>query len=373
MTHTAPIAIVLPPGEGFGPVGTGAIGTLVHRLARLDPVNTIVFGPRQSGPVFDDIAYRSVDPVKGWPARGWPVSSADRYARGAAEALASSEPSLIEVHNRVEVAVALADRFPAARVALFLHNDPQAMRTARSDFQRERLLAELSLVVTVSRFLRDRMIAGVLADRPPVVLPNCLDLSALPPRLPPDQREKVILFAGRVVADKGADSFVAACARALPRLPGWRAEIIGADRFSADSPETPFLRTLRPRAAAAGVTMRGYQPLSEVLRALSSAAIAVVPSRWREPFGLAALEAIACGAPLVCAERGGLPEVAGDAAVYIDPDDPAAIGDAIVALAQNPERRAALAAQGLIRARLFDTPRIHRQLAQMRRDLLALG
>ena len=37
------------------------------------------------------------------------------------------------------------------------------------------------------------------------------------------------------------------------RLPGWRAEMIGADRFRADSPETPFIRALRPRAAAAGV------------------------------------------------------------------------------------------------------------------------
>ena len=55
-----------------------------------------------------------------------------------------------------------------------------------------------------------------------------------------------MLFAGRVVSDKGADAFVQACAGALPRLPGWRAEMLGADRFGADSPETPFCARCGP-------------------------------------------------------------------------------------------------------------------------------
>ncbi len=72
--------------------------------------------------------------------------------------------------------------------------------------------------------------------RPPAVLANCLDLADLPPRAPPAGRAPLLLFAGRVVRDKGADAFVEACARALPRLPGWRAEMIGADRFSPCQP-----------------------------------------------------------------------------------------------------------------------------------------
>ena len=60
------------------------------------------------------------------------------------------------------------------------------------------------------------------------------------------------------------------------------------------------------------------------------------------------------GAALVCTRRGGLPEVAGEAAVYVDPADPDGIAAAIVALAQDDARRAALAAAGRERARLFD-------------------
>ena len=52
---------------------------------------------------------------------------------------------------------------------------------------------------------------------------------------------------------------------------------------------------------------------------MARAAIVVVPSRWSEPFGLTALEALACGAALLCSPRGGLPEVYGQAAQRIDP------------------------------------------------------
>ena len=79
---------------------------------------------------------------------------------------------------------------------------------------------------------------------------------------------------------------------------------------------------------------------------MARAAIVVVPSRWQEPFGLVALEALASGAALICADRGGLREVAGDAAVYVDPDDPAALAAAIRALAADAARRAALGQAG---------------------------
>jgi glycosyltransferase involved in cell wall biosynthesis len=225
------------------------------------------------------------------------------------------------------------------------------MRGADTPAKRRRLLARLAGVVTVSDIVRRWFLEGVAeVGRPPVVLPNALDFAALPEPLPPDARETVILFAGRVVPDKAPDALVAACALALPRLPGWRAEIIGTDGFSADVPDSRFMRDLRPRAAAAGVAMLGYRPQKDVLEALSRAAIAVVPSRWDEPFGLAALEAMGSGAALVCSMRGGLAEVVGEAGLVADPDDPAALAAALVRLGSDGDLRAALAAAGRARA-----------------------
>jgi glycosyltransferase involved in cell wall biosynthesis len=357
------VAVVLPPREGFGPGRSGAIGLLAARLAGTSGFETLVIGGPQLGPVFPGVAYRPVTPAL-WP----PGSTNLRYAAAVARVLKAVNPALIEVHNRPEIALALAARLPSIPVVGFLHNDPQGMREATTPEERTALIRRLARVVTPSEYLRQRLLAGVAAPaRPPAVLPNCLDLSALPA---PHTRDRLVLFAGRVVADKAPDAFVAACAAALPHLPGWVAEIIGADRFSFDSPDTAFVMRVRGGAEGAGVRMLGYRDHPDVLAAMTRATIVVVPSRWPEPFGLVALEAMACGAALICSPRGALAEVAGEAALYADPERPAEIAAAIRALASDEGRRVALAEAGRQRAKQFDVPVIAAQLAALRRDLL---
>ncbi len=343
---------MLPPREGFSAGGVGAIGLLVHRLAAA--AGGEVVGRPVTGP-FGDVAFHPAPPGLG-------LSGRARYARGAARVLRGLRPDLIEVHNRPDVALHLARRFP--RVALFLHNDPQGMRGAGSAAERRALLSRLSGVVTVSDHLRGRFLQGV--DGAVTTLPNSVDVPATVHRV----RERLILFVGRVVADKGADAFVEACATVLPQLPGWRAEMIGADRFTPDSPATSFTTRVTERAQAVGIAMSGYQPHGAVLERLSRAAIAAVPSRWPEPFGLTALEAMAHGAALVCSRQGGLPEVAGDAALYADPDEPGELAAALLTLAQDEGRRRSLARVAHIRAGGFDTQAAAERLRVLRAQWL---
>jgi glycosyltransferase involved in cell wall biosynthesis len=357
------VAVVLPPREGFGPGRAGAIGWLARRLAATRGFDTIVIGGPQDGPVFPGVVYRPVTPAL-WP----PGSTNLRYAASVARVLKAVRPALIEVHNRPEIGLALAARLPAVPVVGFLHNDPQGMREATTPLERSALLQRLARVVMPSEYLRQRLLEGVAAPaRAPAVLPNCLDLDALPR---PGKRERLILFAGRVVADKAPDAFIAACAAALPHLPGWAAEIIGADRFSFDSPDTAFVMMVRGAAEGAGIRMLGYRDHPDVLAAMTRAAIVVVPSRWPEPFGLVALEAMASGAALICSPRGALPEVAASTALYADADRPADIAAAIRALANDEGQRDALAEAGRQRARQFDVPVIAAQLAALRREVL---
>jgi glycosyltransferase involved in cell wall biosynthesis len=361
------VAVVLPPREGFGPGRAGAIGLLVRRLAATAGFNTTVFGGKQEVPPFADTDFQPVTPSL------WAIAGTNlRYAAAVAETLKKHAPALIEVHNRPEIALAIAARLPHIPVLAFLHNDPQGMREAATPAERSRMLQRLAGVVTPSEYLRQRFLDGIVAPpKDPIVLPNCIDLADLPPAR---RRERLILFAGRVVADKAPDAFVSACAAALPHLPGWGAEIIGADRFSFTSPDTAFVQMTRAAAHAAHVRMLGYRDHPEVLTAMSRAAIVVVPSRWAEPFGLVALEALATGAALICSPRGGLPEVAGDAAIYADPDRPGEIAAAIRSLAVDEPRRIALAEAGRLRARRFDVPAIAAQLAALRiRNLAEAG
>ena len=345
-----PVIIVLPHREAFGPAAAGAVAMVVRRLAAgPSRYRTLVAGPPFQGPGFPGIEFLPA------PAVDWlPLTPTGRYAAGVARVLARlpSGAGLIEVHNKPDVALWLARLFPRRRVSLFLHNDPRTMRGARSPLARQRLLRRLARVVTVSDFVRRALLDGVEQepDRPPVVLHNALDAGEAPRGLPPGQRDKVILFAGRVVPDKGPDLFIAACARAMPHLPGWRAEMIGADGFQAGAPDTGYIRALRPAAVAAGVALLGARPHGEVLHAMARAAIVVVPSRWAEPFGLTALEAMACGAALVCSGRGGLAEVVGEAALLVDPEDAEAFAAALVRLAGDDGLRAGLSSAGMQRA-----------------------
>jgi glycosyltransferase involved in cell wall biosynthesis len=340
------VAIVLPHREVFSPGAAGAIAGVVARLAAAPSAHHVhVLGRGFAGDLFPGIAFHPVDPGPRL------LGVTQSYLLGLLPVLRRLPPGPIEVHNKPDLARWLARLFPRRPVSLFLHNDPRTMRGSRSPAARRRLLDRLAGVATVSVWLRDALLDGVDPPprRMPVVIHNALDPAALPAPLPPGERDRTILFAGRIVPDKAPDAFVAACAQALPQLPGWRAQLVGADGFAADGPETGFIRALRPIAAAAGVEWLGHLPPDAVLRAMSRAAIVVVPSRWQEPFGLTALEAMMCGAALVCSRRGGLAEIAGEACVGFDPDRPDAAG--LIALAQDPARLAALAAAGLNRAK----------------------
>ena len=360
------VAVILPPREGFGPGRTGALGLLARRLVGTPGFRTTIFGGVQDGPVFPGIEFVPVKPTIWWPG---PTNV--RFAINVVGALKRLRPAMVEVHNRPEIALAIAARLPDIPVTLILNNDPREMRGAQTPAERAALLRKLALVMTSSEYLRGRLLEGVEAPEPlPVLLPNCLDLTELPP---PRRRERLILFAGRVVAEKGPDAFVMACAAALPLLPGWHATVIGADRFRVGSPETAFVQSVRAAAEHASVSIAGYRDHPEVLDAMARAAIVVVPSRWPEPFGLVALEAMASGAALICSPRGGLREVAGDAALYADPDRPQDIAAALRALGRDEARRNEMTAAGRARARRFDLPVIAEQLAALRRGVLDAG
>jgi glycosyltransferase involved in cell wall biosynthesis len=158
-------------------------------------------------------------------------------------------------------------------------------------------------------------------------------------RMPELPRERDLVFVGRLVSDKGVDLLVDAMGRLgqiglRPRL-----SIVG------EGPEEQALKAL---ASAVGVTDQveflGLRVDEDLVRILNAHEILVVPSRYNEPFGIVALEGIACGCAVVASAGGGLPDAVGPCGLLFANEDAADLAEKLATLLKDPSRREQLRA-----------------------------
>ena len=104
------------------------------------------------------------------------------------------------------------------------------------------------------------------------------------------------------------------------------------------------------------IVFTGYLPEKDLIRLYQTARLFVYPSLY-EGFGLPVLEAMACGCPVITSCTSSMPEVAGEAALYIDPSNTVSLKHAICTLVHDDEQRAKLAIEGPQRALQFSWQR----------------
>ncbi len=119
-----------------------------------------------------------------------------------------------------------------------------------------------------------------------------------------------------------------------------------------DPRHTGTRRAVEEHGLADRVLFLGAVPEEDLPALYSGAEVFLLPS-LQEGFGLPALEAMACGTPVICSDASSLPEVVGDAAVLIDPGDSAGWTAAIKRLSDDAALRERMAQQGLARATSF--------------------
>ncbi len=112
------------------------------------------------------------------------------------------------------------------------------------------------------------------------------------------------------------------------------------------------------------VRLIGYVPAADLPALYSAAALFVYPSRY-EGFGLPVLEAMACGTPVITSDVSSLPELVGDAALRVDPDNTPALADAIVRVLTDASLRNALQQAGPRRAAGFTWERCARAMLEI--------
>jgi glycosyltransferase involved in cell wall biosynthesis len=138
--------------------------------------------------------------------------------------------------------------------------------------------------------------------------------------IPGIPRDKEIVFCGRLVSAKGADLLLKALSILGSKHLRPKLTIIGS------GPEEPLLKAMTTAVGLADqVTFAGVKTGRELAECLNAHKIMVVPSIWQEPFGVVALEGIACGCVVVGSDGGGLKDAIGPCGVAFPNGDAEAL------------------------------------------------
>jgi glycogen synthase len=189
----------------------------------------------------------------------------------------------------------------------------------------------------VTHFATNISISQAIAKELPVkstIIPNSYREDMFY-EMPEIQRDRELVFLGRLVSDKGVNILLDALAQLKSRGFTPRLTIIGS------GPEEINLRQqVQNLELIEQVTFAGVKLEHELTKLLNAHQIMVVPSLWDEPFGIVALEGIACGCVLVGSERGGLKDAIGCCGITFPNGNLQALTEALVNLLQNPEQLA---------------------------------
>lgn len=192
------------------------------------------------------------------------------------------------------------------------------------------------------------------------VIPNGIELAKFSPATPLT-KSKIVCTVGRLSERKGQAVLLRAWTEIIRRHPDARLILVGEGSLRQQLEQSADKDTVRFLGAR-----------QDVPAILQTADVFVLPS-LREGFGIAAVEAMATGLPVVATAVGGLTEIIRDKeqGLLVPPDDPGALAKAVSWLFDNPEQARQLAAAGHERAKDFSAVRTAEQLRSFYESLRA--
>ena len=270
----------------------------------------------------------------------------DSLPRNASRRLLRGSPKADVFHSLNQRVDATARRTVTTFHDLFVISGEYSTPEFRARFaQQAREAAHRSnLIISISHFTAHQLeeLLGVEPSRIRVI-PHGV---RVPTEDPPDVRQDLVLFVGAVQRRKN----VARLVRAFERMPAsWRLALAGAaDGFGA----ADELAAIENSPRKGDIDVLGYVSQQELAALYRRASIFAFPS-LDEGFGMPVLDAMANGVPVITSRRSALPEVAGDAALLVHPEDTEEIAAALLRLAADPGIRDDLARRGRERALQF--------------------
>jgi glycosyltransferase involved in cell wall biosynthesis len=226
-------------------------------------------------------------------------------------------------------------------------------------------------VITDSEHSRNDLLRLRLFPRHRVRVIHCgrrFPIAGSNPTLAISAARPYLLYVGGFLRHKNVALLISAfevLARELPHqlvLVGW----------ATDSILRPLRELVRRHGLTDRVSFRQDLSDEELSVLYRDCELFVFPSRY-EGFGFPVLEAMACGAPVLCSNSSSLPEIGGDAVEYFNPESGPEMVSAMRRLLGDPARRQELSAQGKTRSRLFAPERTAAAIGELADELLRAG
>ncbi|MEO7455970.1 MAG: glycosyltransferase family 1 protein [Gemmatimonadaceae bacterium] len=270
------------------------------------------------------------------------------------------------IPSRGAVVVTMHDVVPIA------HPDPRRIRGFQKNLRWRRRYAttarHATLIIADSQFTADEVhrMLGVPYERMRVVLLAADDFAVPPAAGDAEALARLgvarpfVLAVGAADRRKNLELLERAMPRVVASLPEVSLVLAGPRRD--------------PHAAQPDASWRkpvGFVSDEELAALYRSASVLVMPSTY-EGFGLPVLEAMQLGTPVISTRASSLPEVGGDAALWIDPDDDVALAERIVAVMTEPARAAAMRAASLAQSARFSWDETARRTISTFEDALAV-
>ena len=286
------ISILLPFKENFSPTYAGAVSLFINDTLKLSKFrkNITVYGFTHYKKKFKN-KYFNIDIKKKF------LQSQNRdYVNNFIEIEKKDESNIIELHNRPIYLKYLVNELNNKNYILYFHNDPLSMSGSKTISERIFLLNNCYRIIFNSNWSKKRFLQKMKSDAINSEKLLVINQSATKNKINFNKKKKIITFVGKLNRSKGYDLFGKAVLKILKNYNDWSAYVIGDE--PRDKLEFNHKR----------LNKLGFKEHGEVINIYKKTSIAVVCSRWDEPFGRTSLEAAANGCAVIISNKGGLPE-----------------------------------------------------------------
>ena len=225
-------------------------------------------------------------------------STTNEYCEKLIKKINNNNFDLIEIHNRPLILFKLIKKINS-RFIFYFHNDPLSMKGSKSISERLFILKNATKVIFISEWVKSRFYENIdkkLSTNTEVIYHSVN-------KQPKVKKEKLITYVGKLNHSKGYDIFSDAVIKILDEFSEWKALSIGDEER-----RSIYLNHKNHKEL-------GFLSHKKTMAIFNKSEIAVVPSRWEEPFGRTALEASSRGCATIISNRGGLTETTDHAVV----------------------------------------------------------